>query len=119
MEAIANAFEKQRQAAKGLGFQIKVKVLALRDFSQFEYFWQHAFLVGGYAASDFLYCSLQLHPAFSEVNLCRPSSQVYVSCRLDFDLLIASSETRPSQMVLYLLMFPPWSLHGHRDIRMV
>ncbi|KAI9573191.1 hypothetical protein HD554DRAFT_2059675 [Boletus coccyginus] len=59
VEAIADAFEKQRQAAARLKFQIK-----------------HAFLVGGYAASDFLYRSLQLHPAFSEVRLCRPSSHV-------------------------------------------
>jgi len=59
VEAITDAFEKQRQAAAGLQIQIK-----------------HAFLVGGYAASDFLYRSLQLHPAFSEVHLCRPSSHV-------------------------------------------
>jgi len=59
VEAIADAFEKQQQAAMRLQIQIK-----------------HAFLVGGYAASDFLYRSLQLHPAFSEVQLCRPSSQV-------------------------------------------
>ncbi|KAN0081574.1 hypothetical protein V8E55_009198 [Tylopilus felleus] len=39
-------------------------------------FWQYAFLVGGYAASDFLYRSLQLHPAFSEVQVRRPSSSV-------------------------------------------
>ncbi|KAF8545589.1 hypothetical protein OG21DRAFT_1537926, partial [Imleria badia] len=59
VEAVADAFEKQRQAAAKLEIQIK-----------------HAFLVGGYAASDFLYRSLQLHPVFSEVHLCRPSSHV-------------------------------------------
>ncbi|KAI9573194.1 hypothetical protein HD554DRAFT_2059684 [Boletus coccyginus] len=59
VEAIVDAFEKQRQAAARLQIQIK-----------------YAFLVGGYAASDFLHRSLQLHPAFSEVHLCRPSSHV-------------------------------------------
>jgi len=59
VEAIADAFEKQQQAATRLQIQIK-----------------HAFLVGNFAASDFLYQSLQLHPAFSEVHLCRPSSHV-------------------------------------------
>jgi hypothetical protein len=59
VEAIADAFERQQQAAMRLQIQIK-----------------HAFLVGGYAGSDYLYRSLQLHPAFSEVHLCRPSSQV-------------------------------------------
>ncbi|KAG6371752.1 WD40-repeat-containing domain protein [Boletus reticuloceps] len=34
---------------------------------------KHAFLLGGYAASDFLYRRLQQHPVFSEVHLCRPS----------------------------------------------
>ncbi|KAF8132019.1 hypothetical protein EV363DRAFT_1479998 [Boletus edulis] len=56
VEAIADAFEKQRQAATRLQIQIK-----------------HAFLVGGYAASDFLYRRLQQHPVFSAVHLCRPS----------------------------------------------
>ncbi|KAI9573190.1 hypothetical protein HD554DRAFT_2059660 [Boletus coccyginus] len=59
VEAIADAFEKQRQAAAGL--QIRIK---------------HAFLVGGYAASDFLYRRLQQHQVFSEVHLCRPPSSV-------------------------------------------
>ncbi|KAG6370170.1 hypothetical protein JVT61DRAFT_12317 [Boletus reticuloceps] len=59
VEAIVDTFEKQREAAAKLQIQIK-----------------HVFLVGGYAASDFLYRRLQLHPAFSEVQLCRPSSQV-------------------------------------------
>ncbi|KAG6369858.1 hypothetical protein JVT61DRAFT_13418 [Boletus reticuloceps] len=56
VEAIADAFEKQRQDATRLQIQIK-----------------HAFLVGGYAASDFLYRRLQQHPVFSEVHLCGPS----------------------------------------------
>ncbi|KAG6369856.1 hypothetical protein JVT61DRAFT_13416 [Boletus reticuloceps] len=59
VEAIVDTFEKQREAAAKLQIQIK-----------------HVFLVGGYVASDFLYRHLQLHPAFSEVQLCRPSSQV-------------------------------------------
>ncbi|KAF8554802.1 hypothetical protein OG21DRAFT_1522180 [Imleria badia] len=57
VEAIADAFEKQREAATRLGIPIK-----------------HAFLVGGYAASDFLYRRLQQHPVFLDVHLCRPSS---------------------------------------------
>ncbi|KAG9312271.1 hypothetical protein JVU11DRAFT_7574 [Chiua virens] len=59
VEAIADAFQKQQQAARKLTFQIK-----------------HAFLVGGYAASDFLYRRLQQHSAFADVHLCRPSSHV-------------------------------------------
>ena len=37
-----------------------------------------AFLVGGYTATDFLYCSLQLHLAFSEVQVCQPLSSMSV-----------------------------------------
>ncbi|KAL4079085.1 hypothetical protein J3A83DRAFT_4367804 [Scleroderma citrinum] len=37
---------------------------------------KHAFLVGGYAASDFLFMSLQCHLAFSDVILCRPGNHV-------------------------------------------
>ncbi|KAF9234838.1 hypothetical protein BU15DRAFT_78672 [Melanogaster broomeanus] len=58
VEAIAEAFEKQRTAA---ATRVPIK---------------HAFLVGGYAASDFLYRRLQTHPTFSDVQLCRPASHV-------------------------------------------
>ncbi|KIM58498.1 hypothetical protein SCLCIDRAFT_128166, partial [Scleroderma citrinum Foug A] len=37
---------------------------------------KHAFLVGGYAASDYLFMSLQRHPTFSHVTLCRPANHV-------------------------------------------
>ncbi|KAF8557817.1 hypothetical protein OG21DRAFT_1595682 [Imleria badia] len=57
VEAIVDAFEKQRQAAMRLQMPIK-----------------HAFLVGGYAANNFLYHCLQQHPVFSDVLLCRPPS---------------------------------------------
>ncbi|KIJ08849.1 hypothetical protein PAXINDRAFT_88277 [Paxillus involutus ATCC 200175] len=56
VEQIAEAFEKQRKAT---ATPIK-----------------YAFLVGGYAASDFLYRRLQNHPAFSDLHLCRPASHV-------------------------------------------
>ncbi|KAI6124651.1 hypothetical protein EV401DRAFT_1941077 [Pisolithus croceorrhizus] len=35
-----------------------------------------AFLVGGYASSDFLFLRLQRHPAFSDTILCRPGTQL-------------------------------------------
>ncbi|KIM58504.1 hypothetical protein SCLCIDRAFT_128105 [Scleroderma citrinum Foug A] len=35
----------------------------------------HAFLVGGYAANDFLFTRLKLHPKFSHVTLCRPPNR--------------------------------------------
>ncbi|KIJ08851.1 hypothetical protein PAXINDRAFT_88280 [Paxillus involutus ATCC 200175] len=56
VEEIAEAFEKQR---KETATPIK-----------------YAFLVGGYATSDFLYRRLQNHPAFSDLHLCRPASHV-------------------------------------------
>ncbi|KIK93923.1 hypothetical protein PAXRUDRAFT_785589 [Paxillus rubicundulus Ve08.2h10] len=56
VEEIAEAFEKQCRTAA-----IPIK---------------YAFLVGGYAASDFLYRRLQNHPAFSDLHLCRPASHV-------------------------------------------
>ncbi|KIJ04959.1 hypothetical protein PAXINDRAFT_21761 [Paxillus involutus ATCC 200175] len=56
VEEIAEAFEKQRKAT---ATPIK-----------------YAFLVGGYAANDFLYRRLQNHPAFSDLHLCRPASHV-------------------------------------------
>lgn len=56
IEAIAEAF-KQQQRTSTLPIS-------------------HAFLVGGYAASDFLFSSLQRHPAFSNTVLCRPGTQL-------------------------------------------
>ncbi|KIJ05580.1 hypothetical protein PAXINDRAFT_93272 [Paxillus involutus ATCC 200175] len=56
VEEIARAFEKQRR-----GTAVSI---------------QHAFLVGGYAANDFLYSRLQIHPAFSDVHLCRPARRL-------------------------------------------
>ncbi|KAG6334774.1 hypothetical protein ID866_4307, partial [Astraeus odoratus] len=56
VEAITEAFEQQQKAST-----MPIK---------------HAFLVGGYAASDFLYSSLQQHPVFSDVTLCRPGNYV-------------------------------------------
>ncbi|KAF9231960.1 hypothetical protein BU15DRAFT_81773 [Melanogaster broomeanus] len=58
VEAIAEIFDKQRTAA---ATRMPIK---------------HAFLVGGYAASDFLYRRLQTHSTFSDVQLCRPASHV-------------------------------------------
>ncbi|KAF9234841.1 hypothetical protein BU15DRAFT_33269, partial [Melanogaster broomeanus] len=48
VQAIADAFKKQRRAAT-----VPIK---------------HVFLVGGYAASDFLYQGIQKHPAFAGVR---------------------------------------------------
>lgn len=56
IEAIAEAFKQQRQASA-----IPIS---------------HAFLVGGYASSDFLFLSLQRHLAFSNTILCRPGTQL-------------------------------------------
>lgn len=56
IEAIAEAFKQQQQAS-----DIPIS---------------HAFLVGGYASSDFLFLSLQRHPAFSDTILCRPGTQL-------------------------------------------
>ncbi|KAI5982477.1 hypothetical protein EDD15DRAFT_2377772 [Pisolithus albus] len=56
IEAIAEAFKQQQQAS-----DITIS---------------HAFLVGGYASSDFLFLSLQRHPAFSDTILCRPGTQL-------------------------------------------
>ncbi|KAF8840352.1 hypothetical protein BDN67DRAFT_1011541, partial [Paxillus ammoniavirescens] len=56
VEEIAEAFEKQCKAS---ATPIK-----------------YAFLVGGYAASGFLYRRLQNHPAFSDLHLCRPANHV-------------------------------------------
>ncbi|KAF9222351.1 hypothetical protein BS17DRAFT_818684 [Gyrodon lividus] len=56
VQEIAEAFEKQRRVVA-----IPIK---------------HTFLVGGYAASDFLYRRLQKHPVFSDVHICRPASHV-------------------------------------------
>ncbi|KIJ08850.1 hypothetical protein PAXINDRAFT_88270 [Paxillus involutus ATCC 200175] len=56
VEEIAEAFEKQRKAT---ATPIK-----------------YAFLIGGYATSDFLYRRLQNHPVFSDLHLCRPASHV-------------------------------------------
>ncbi|KIJ14485.1 hypothetical protein PAXINDRAFT_115792 [Paxillus involutus ATCC 200175] len=56
VEAIAEAFEQQKKATT-----MRIK---------------YAFLVGGYAASDFLYASLCQHPVFSDVNLSRPGDHV-------------------------------------------
>ncbi|KIM58495.1 hypothetical protein SCLCIDRAFT_28033 [Scleroderma citrinum Foug A] len=56
VEAIVEAFSKQQSATS-----IPIK---------------HAFLVGGYAASDYLFMSLQQHPKFSQVTLCRPANHV-------------------------------------------
>lgn len=56
IEAIAEAFKQQRQASA-----IPIS---------------HAFLVGGYASSDFLFLRLQRHPAFSNTILCRPGTQL-------------------------------------------
>jgi len=58
VQAIAEAFEKQRTAAMT---RMPIK---------------HAFLVGGYAASEFLNRRLRTHPTFSNVHLCRPASHV-------------------------------------------
>ncbi|KAH7883409.1 hypothetical protein F5I97DRAFT_1939180 [Phlebopus sp. FC_14] len=54
--SIADAFEQQRRET----------TLSIR----------HAFLVGGYAASDYLYASLGRHPTFANVSLCRPGNHV-------------------------------------------
>ncbi|KAF8840351.1 hypothetical protein BDN67DRAFT_903748 [Paxillus ammoniavirescens] len=54
VQEIADAFQKQRRATA-----IPIN---------------HAFLVGGYAASNFLHQGIQNHPAFSGVQLCRPGS---------------------------------------------
>jgi hypothetical protein len=54
---------------------------------------KYAFLVGGYAASDFLYASLCQHPVFSDVNLSRPGDHVYVE---QFDLPL------PTDILKYL-----------------
>ncbi|KIJ17541.1 hypothetical protein PAXINDRAFT_167554 [Paxillus involutus ATCC 200175] len=56
VEGIAEAFEQQQKATT-----MRIK---------------YAFLVGGYAASDFLYASLCQHPVFSDVNLSRPGNHV-------------------------------------------
>ncbi|KIK93910.1 hypothetical protein PAXRUDRAFT_144008 [Paxillus rubicundulus Ve08.2h10] len=56
VEGIAEAFEQQQKAAA-----MRIK---------------YAFLVGGYAASDFLYASLCQHPVFSDINLSRPGNHV-------------------------------------------
>ncbi|KAF9231961.1 hypothetical protein BU15DRAFT_81774 [Melanogaster broomeanus] len=57
VQEIADAFKKQRRAAT-----VPIK---------------HVFLVGGYAASDFLYQRIQKHPAFAGVRLlCRPGSHL-------------------------------------------
>ncbi|KAF8833157.1 hypothetical protein BDN67DRAFT_1017878 [Paxillus ammoniavirescens] len=56
VEEIAEAFKKQCKAAA-----IPIK---------------YGFLVGSYAASDFLYQRLQNHPAFSDLHLWRPGRRV-------------------------------------------
>ncbi|KIK93911.1 hypothetical protein PAXRUDRAFT_12380, partial [Paxillus rubicundulus Ve08.2h10] len=54
VEEIADAFQKQRRAT----------AMPIN----------HVVLVGGYADSNFLYQGIQNHPAFSNVQLCRPGS---------------------------------------------
>ncbi|KIJ14488.1 hypothetical protein PAXINDRAFT_79056 [Paxillus involutus ATCC 200175] len=54
VQEIADAFQKQRRAT----------AMPIN----------HAFLVGGYAASNFLHQGIQNHSAFSDVQLCRPGS---------------------------------------------
>ncbi|KIJ66157.1 hypothetical protein HYDPIDRAFT_174829 [Hydnomerulius pinastri MD-312] len=74
VEAIAGAFEQQQSAAATrvkVSWSSAAERQCLREPPQ-----QYAFLVGGYAASDFLYASLREHPVFSDVNLCRPGNHV-------------------------------------------
>ncbi|KAI6046251.1 hypothetical protein EDC04DRAFT_2887938 [Pisolithus marmoratus] len=72
IEAIAEAFRQQQQASA-----VPISVTRLfGPHSVAEILVQHAFLVGGYAASDFLFFSLQRDPAFSDTVLCRPGSQL-------------------------------------------
>ncbi|KAG6332939.1 hypothetical protein ID866_6155 [Astraeus odoratus] len=56
VEAIAETFKQQQRSSS-----LPIK---------------HAFLVGGYGSSDFLFYRLQQHPAFSDVSLCRPGQYV-------------------------------------------
>lgn len=121
--AIADAFEKQRDAAAKLKFSITVGLpLTSRYLRRLDWPLLICSMLSWLAA---LQPVISCATAFSYTPHSRMCTYVglRVTCTSGIDvffgILISSSVTRPSRMVLCLLTSHLWSLRGGRDSRMV
>ena len=70
-----DAFKKQQQSSS---IPITVRYTALPNHPHLLTLFKSVFLVGGFAASEWLFSNLRRHFEALNVSICRPDSHVYV-----------------------------------------